>query len=181
MASSYEEEMLDLVDKDNQVVGTISHEQAFDTANLDGNYLRAANAYIMNSKGELWVPVRSPHKRFAPNGLDYSAAEHMEAGESYIDAMVRGFDEELQMKVKPAELELVGTTTPRAAHPYFAAVYIYYSDEVPDYNKDDFASYEWLTPTELKTKLESGIPAKDSLTDSLELLASYMGQHQSHN
>jgi isopentenyl-diphosphate delta-isomerase len=176
MAASPEEEILDLVDSDNQVIGTITHAEAFDTANLRGNYLRASNAYIMNSRGELWVPIRAPHKRIAPNGIDYSAGEHIEADESYIDAMVRGFVEELHMKVRPADLELAGTTTPRPAHPYFAAIYLYRSEAVPDYNRDDFVSYEWLTPAQLSAKLQAGVPAKDSISDSLAILAGYLHQ-----
>lgn len=181
MILSDEDEVLDLVNANDEVVGQITHAEAYDQSNLNGNYLRASNGFIVNSRGELWIPTRGSHKRIAPNGLDYSAGEHVQSGESYIAAMVRGFEEELRMKVEPSRLIPIGVTAPRPdMPPYFASNYIYRSDETPDYNTDDFVSYEWLKPDELAARLKSGVAAKDSLLDSLEVLSTYMRQDDSH-
>jgi hypothetical protein len=56
---------------------------------------------------------------------------------------------------------------PPASTAYFRAVYIYKTDETPDYNPDDFQSAEWLTPVELLAKLDAGVPAKSSIRETI--------------
>jgi isopentenyldiphosphate isomerase len=168
------EEMLDLVNDQDVVVGSVAREEVTRQGmNLPG-FVRAANAFIINSKGEIWVPRRGPHKRIAPNGLDYSAGEHVQAGETYVAAMVRGFREELNLEVAEKDLEYVGKiNNAPAGIPYFNSVFIYRSNNVPHYNKDDFVAYEWLTPAALQQRLQAGEPAKRDITLGLELLSKH--------
>lgn len=173
-----EEELLDLVDDNEQVVGTITHTEAYNQRNLRGYSLRASNGFILNSKGELWIPKRTAHKKIAPSGLDYSAGEHAQAGEPYIDAIIRGFEEELNITATAEAFTYIGTTKPQPnMPPYFAANYLYFSDEPPSYNPDDFVSYEWLKPQQLLEKLATGVPAKHSLAETMEFVLAYMSQH----
>jgi isopentenyldiphosphate isomerase len=172
-----EDEILDLVDANQQVVGTITHATAYDIANLGGHFLRASNGFIINSKGQLWIPKRTAHKKIAPNGLDYSAGEHAQTGEPYVEAMLRGFEEELNIKVLADDLIFIGMATPRLdTPPYFAAHYLYFSDETPNYNNDDFVSYEWLEPKALLELLATGIPAKSMLGEAIDLVSAYTAQ-----
>jgi isopentenyldiphosphate isomerase len=173
-----EDELLDLVDTNEQVVGTISHADAFDWSNLRGNYLRSVNAFIINSQGEVWIPKRTAHKKIAPNGLDYSVGEHTQAGESDIAAIVRGFAEELNMQVDANDLVYVGTTKPTPEGiPYFRANYLSHSETTPDYNPDDFVSAEWLKPADLLHQIETGVSAKETLTDDFKLVLAYLAEH----
>jgi isopentenyldiphosphate isomerase len=178
------DEILDLVDKDEQVVGSITHLDAYNEANLRGNYLRASNGFIVNSKGELWIPKRTAEKSIAPNGLDYSVGEHAMTGEPYIDALVRGFEEELNMVVDPKDLHFVAHTGPRPDEPpYFLSLYLYFTDTVPSYNREDYVSYEWLSPAALDAKLKAGTPSKLSLPYDAEAMISYLAnglQNDSH-
>ena len=159
------DELLDLVTEDDIVVGTVTREEvAQQMMDLPG-MVRSSNLFMINSKGEVWVPKRSPHKKTAPNGYDYSAGEHVQAGETYLAAMVRGMQEELNLSVSSEELEHLGKiSNAPLGIPYFNDIYIYRSDEVPQYNTDDFVSYEWLTPAALQQKLKDGAPAKRDLT-----------------
>jgi isopentenyl-diphosphate delta-isomerase len=68
----HEEEVLDLVNENDEVVGTITHDKVFDFKNVAPYYLRAVNAFIINSDGKLWIPRRTAHKKIAPDGLDFS-------------------------------------------------------------------------------------------------------------
>ena len=60
-------------------------------------FLRAAEAFIQNREGKLWIPTRKLHKRIAPGGLDYSMGEHVKAGEDYLQVVIGGFQEELNL------------------------------------------------------------------------------------
>lgn len=163
------DELLDLVDDQDIVVGSVTRDEvARQGLSLPG-FARGANLFIVNDKGELWVPRRSPHKVIAPNGLDYSAGEHVKAGETYATAMVRGMQEELNLTVTEDDIEFMGkiNNAPQGV-PYFNSIYLYRTNEVPDYNKEDFVSYEWLTPTALRARLLAGEPAKRDMIAALE-------------
>jgi hypothetical protein len=47
-------------------------------------------------------------------------------------------------------------------------VYLYETDQVPEYNTNDFQDFEWLTPQELLAKLENGEPAKSSMLSTVQ-------------
>lgn len=176
---SDEEEVLNLVDENDEVIGTITHAEAYDIMKTKRGFLRASNAFIINSEGKLWVPRRQPHKKIAPNGLDYSMGEHVRTNETYLEAAVRGFVEELNMQVSPEDLVPIGKLAPEPGQPpYFVYDYIYRSDAEPDYNKSDFESAEWLAPQELKERLQNGEAAKASLPFSMESLLRYQTDSQ---
>jgi 8-oxo-dGTP pyrophosphatase MutT (NUDIX family) len=88
-----------------------------------------------------------------------------------ITTLTREVQEELNLKLDAAKLKFLHKFTPKPdLPPYFRAVYIYHSNEVPNYNRDDFSEYYWLTPKELLDKLEAGEPAKSSLTETIKYL-----------
>lgn len=66
------DELLDLVDVNDSVIGQIWRSKSDRLANSQEGYIRAATALIQNSKGELWIPRRTKDKRIAPLGLDSS-------------------------------------------------------------------------------------------------------------
>ncbi|MDB5166366.1 MAG: hydrolase [Candidatus Saccharibacteria bacterium] len=176
MTTDYSEEILDLVDAEDTVIGTITHEEAFDLPRDGGRYVRAAHALIVNKKGEVWIPRRIASKRIAPNGLDFSAAEHVASGETYLEAIVRGFEEELNLSVEPDMFSEIGKTYPKpGAIPYVTVDYIIYMDEAPaNYSADDFSGAEWLNPNELLRRLKDGETAKENLANSIRLLIDYI-------
>ena len=165
------DEVLDLVDDQDRVIGTVVREEVeTKLLELPGN-VRAADCFMVNSQGKIWVPRRVSTKRVAPNGLDFSAGEHVKSGETYVQGMVRGFQEELNMTVTPEQLEQVGVVNLRytaSKIPYIEAIFVYHGDKIPDYNKDDFVSNEWIAPEELRRRLQAGEPAKRNLIVALE-------------
>ena len=177
----YEEEILDLVDINDKVIGQITHEVVFNFVNDGHGYVRGVNAFILNADGKLWIPRRRPEKRIAPNGLDYSVGEHVMSGETYDDAVVRGFEEELNMVVSMDQLEQFSITKPRVGMPaYFTGNYIMRSNENPSYNLNDFTGAEWLSPAELINRLRNGDTGKQSLIDTTEYLLSYLSKNSRH-
>lgn len=166
-----EDELLDLVDKNDQVIGTIMRSQSMLVHREGKGYLRAAELFIRDKEGKLWIPRRSMKKSIAPGGLDYSASGHVALGESYEEALRREVKEELNLDIKPELLRLIHKFPPIGDEPkFFRAVYIYESDEAPNFNREDFTEYYWLTPQELLAKLEAGEPAKRSLKETVKYL-----------
>lgn len=168
-AKSEDVEILDLVDDNDKVIGQIKRADAYDLKYETG-HLRASEVFIVNSEGKLWIPVRTAHKKLFPNGFDFAAAEHVESGESYIDAAVRGLDEELNLTVAPDDLVLGGVMAAKPDLNYFRTVFLYYTNEAPAYNPDDFSSASWLTKDEIREKIAAGHPAKSAIVPSLDYL-----------
>lgn len=165
------EEILDLVNDQDVVIGTVTREEVQDQLMQLPGMVRSSDVFIINDRGEIWVPRRSPHKQVAPNGLDYSAGEHIKAGETYIAGMLRGMQEELNLRLAEENLEYLGkVSNAPVGIPYFNSIFIYYSNEVPQYNTDDFSSYEWLKPDVFLQRVKAGEPAKRDLKLALELL-----------
>jgi isopentenyldiphosphate isomerase len=168
------EEQLDLVDENDHVIGVIRREGIAkllrgEPVNGQRGFVRGTGILLINSKGELWIPRRQPHKKIAPNGLDLSMAEHVGAGETYLHAAIRGLAEELNMTgVEEHELMDAGIIRPFGNIPYFHAVYVYRTDVEPGYNRDDFVSAEWVTPDRLRERLMAGEPAKEVLLPAIE-------------
>jgi isopentenyldiphosphate isomerase len=165
------DEVLDLVDQNDRVIGTVAREEVASKMLALPGYVRAADCFIVNDSGQIFVPRRSPHKKMAPNGYDFSAGEHVASGETYIQAMVRGFLEELGIRVAVSDLLHIGTLDLRALGllPYFDAIFVYRTNTTPDYNKNDFVSHEWLSPAEFIARLKAGEVAKVNILPALEL------------
>ena len=166
-----DDELLDLVDKNDKKIGTILRSEIANLHNENSGFLRAAEVLIINSNGRLWIPRRTMHKRIAPGGLDYSMGCHVSAGETYIEAAVRELNEELNMDVNPKSLQLLNKFAPLPEElAYIRCVYLLKSDEAPKYNPEDFTGFEWITPEELLKRLKKGEPAKRSLKPTIEYL-----------
>ena len=72
----------------------------------DGDWHRAAHVWIIAKRGFL-IQRRSPRKENNPGLWDVSAAGHLSAGESAVDAAVRETFEELGLEIRPDELEFI--------------------------------------------------------------------------
>lgn len=170
------DEQLDLVDADDQVIGMVNRSEIPRLLDCQHGFLRTACALLRNSAGEFWVPQRTSDKAIAPDGLDFAMAEHMGVGESYLEAAIRGFDEELNMAVGSDGLLRIGKLDPRLGVPYFTTVYLHETDETPDYNPKDFQGARWLPPEEIIAEIESGVPAKDMLVPAIKLVLTEQGR-----
>lgn len=169
MISPMHDELLDLVNDKDEVIGTILRSEYDKLVTEKLGYIRAVEMFIQNSEGKLWVPKRAAHKKIAPNGLDYSMGGHVGSGEIYIESALREIQEELNISLVEDDLEFVHKFPPSNL-PYFRAFYIYESDISPAYNTDDYVSADWLSPQEILDRLDAGIPAKDSLRETIEYL-----------
>ncbi len=154
------DEYLDLVDENDQVIEKKLRSEVY----LQGlSNFRVINVLIRNSKGELWIPRRTAHKRLFPLGLDVSAGGHVESGEDYQSTLEREVFEEIRIDLKITPFTLLGKLTPQQGLSCFMQVYEIQSDQVPDFNPEDYFEYYWLSPTELLKRIENGDICKSDL------------------
>lgn len=165
------EEILDIVDENDIVIGTMTRDQA-DTTSVQEmtGFLRASDMFLVNSHGELWVPTRTAHKRMFPNGLDFSVGGHVESGEDYLTTILRETEEEINLSLSAEDITLVNIERQDDSR-YFNALYIHKTDQTPRYNPEDFQSAEWLSPQTLLEKIASGVPAKTNIKRAVERIA----------
>lgn len=155
------DELLDVVDEQDNVVGTEWRTSVYERR---GNNFRAANAFVMNSRGELWIPRRVATKKIFPLCLDFSVAGHVASGETYDETFARETREEINVDIRSVPHRLLGHTSPHMdGMSCFAQTYLIELSETPDYNTDDFFEYYWLTPEALLERLAAGDKSKDDL------------------
>lgn len=159
-AGMVHDELLDVVDVHDHVVRQLPRSEVYRQRLL----CRVVNVFLENTRGQLWIPRRTAHKRHFPLCLDMSMGGHVESGESYEEALARELSEELRIDVQTTTCELLGYLTPRQnGVSAFMKVYRIRTDDSPAYNKDDFSAAEWLLPEQLLRKIAEGEPAKGDL------------------
>lgn len=171
------DELLDLVDSADLVIGTIRRgDMAKAAYRTTEGYVRFAVAFIVNDKGAVWVPIRGMHKAIAPGGLDFSVAEHVLSGESYEQAIERAFAEEAGMKVEARDLVCLGKLCPTEAKPTYETAFVYFMHgrRSPKYSHEEFTSARWMSASTLEARLLSGPPTKSALLPAYRLLQTYI-------
>lgn len=155
------DEYLDLVDKNDQVIGKKLRSEIY-AENIHN--FRVVNLFLKNSKGELWIPRRTAHKRLFPLALDISMGGHVESGETYEEALLRETQEELNINLGETPHRFLGKVTPPTHGVYsYSRVYEILSDKAPSYNPEDFCEYFWLTPEALLAWIAQGEKSKGDL------------------
>lgn len=155
------DEYLDLVDENDQVIDKKKRSEVY--AEHLSNF-RVVNAFVVNSRGDIWIPRRSANKRIFPLCLDMSMGGHVETGETYEQTLKRETQEELNVDTDKANVRLLGHLTPQKdGVSAFMNVYEIKMEEAPNYNKDDFIEHFWLSPKALFEKIAQGEKTKGDL------------------
>lgn len=159
---THAEEWLDLVDEHDRVVGQVERAEAW-ARRLP---IRVVNAFLVNSRGELWIPRRTLTKRAFPGCLDLSMGGHVGAGESYEGAFRREVREELNLDVDTLPWREIAAFSPFGTGlSAFMRVYEIRSDHAPAYNPADFSGAEWLRPRQVLARVAGGEPSKGDLAE----------------
>lgn len=164
-----DDELLDLVDEKDEIIGTLYRSEYHRIIDEQLGYIRAVDLFLVNSRGEVFVPTRTAHKTIAPSGYDYSVGGHVSLGEDYLTSLVREAEEELNVKIDQKSLIFIEKNVFDDIR-YIISLYAMKFDETPNINPDDFTHAEWKTPAKLISEIDDGHPAKSSLRHSANVL-----------
>lgn len=84
-------EYLDVVSEEDKVVEKETRKKVHEL----GLWHRGVHVFLFNDQGEMLIQKRSADRTSSPSLLDCSVSEHVQTGESYLDAAIRGLKEEL--------------------------------------------------------------------------------------
>ena len=101
MPAHAEQELLDLVDADNTVIGVVARSRVHGAPALRH---RAVHVLVYDDRGRLLLQKRSAGKEIQPGRWDTSVGGHLAAGESYRAAAVRETAEELGLAIDAGAL-----------------------------------------------------------------------------
>jgi len=179
-----QEEILDLVDENDQVIGSAPRSEIYKKAHAAApdwfkgdvedlysanakevfNKLRAVWLMLINSKGELWIPRRNANKKICPLYLEGSMVGHVSSGETYEEALIRETKEELNLDLTRFEYRFKVHLSPfKDGSICFSKVYELRMDETPNFSKEDFQEGYWLKPEKILEMLASGDKSKQDL------------------
>ncbi len=94
------DELLDIVNDEDIVTG----QERRSTVHELGLQHRGVHVFLFTQDGKMLVQKRSADRAASPSMLDCSVSEHVKAGESYLDAAIRGMQEEMGVdgiEIKP--------------------------------------------------------------------------------
>ncbi|KKP35475.1 MAG: NUDIX hydrolase [candidate division TM6 bacterium GW2011_GWF2_32_72] len=181
-----QEEILDLVDENDQVIGSAprseiykwamdlsqaetkdvgidSHSQMYFRKSIFAQ-IRGVWLFLVNSKGELWIFRRSASKKICPLYLEGSAVGHVSSGESYEEAVIRETQEELNLDLRGLDFRFRAHLSPfKDGSLSFLKIYELKTDKAPDFSPDEFQEGYWLKPEKVLEMIESGDKCKFGL------------------
>ena len=105
------EELIDVLTSDGFPTGI---RKTKSEVHRDGDWHRAAHVWIVTPDGRVLLQRRSTRKENYPGQWDVSAAGHLSAGESAVEAAIRETQEEIGLEIQPADLRHVLTTREQA-------------------------------------------------------------------
>ncbi|MGM0440071.1 MAG: NUDIX hydrolase [Chlamydiota bacterium] len=174
------EELLDIVDDDDRVVGTKTKKKVYDDKMKN---FRVINAFLFSTHGRLWIPRRHPEKSLFPLHLDASVGGHVTSGETYLQAFERELQEELNLSLSELQYKEIATLTPANKVSAFMKVYMINFEEhcAINYNNQDIIEGLWMTPDEVLAKLNDGDKAKSDLPHLLYQVKQWIKDNEKNN
>ena len=153
------EEMFDVVDRSDMVVGRASREEV----HRDGLLHRSTHLLVFDSAGRVLLQKRSTSKDSFPGRWDSSVSGHVDSGEGYDECIVREASEEIGIDLTETPERLFKIDACEETSQEFTWVYRTTSDGPFTPNEDEVIEIRWFTRDEvsrlLDTENESRSPA----------------------
>lgn len=147
------EELVVLVDEKDNQVGLMPKMEAHEKAVLH----RAFSVFIFNNEGKLMLQQRAADKYHSPLLWTNTCCSHQREGETNLEAGKRRLEEEMGFTTDLKEVFWFvykapfenGLTEHELDH-----VMVGYYDEAPKINKEEVASYKWMSLIDVKKSIE---------------------------
>ena len=175
MFASDEEEILDVVNAEDKVIGQIARGDMMSLTKKPNQYLRAVEIFLQRPDGAIYLPRRSKEKSIAPGGYDLSAAGHINSGESYSEACVREVKEELGIDTSIDVFKFVRKINPTPDLFYFRMIYLLQSDQEPILSPEH-TEYSWVQPDILEEIVRNDAPTKDTMYEDIPILVDFLSR-----
>lgn len=129
-----DDELLDIVDRNDIVVGQDTKENKFQKELIS----RMVAVFIVDNEGKMIIAKRAPTKRSFPNRLDLAACGNVKAGESYEDAAKREILEELGIECNVSLLKKIFNEFPENGKMirYFTSIFLGRYDSTVNTNEE---------------------------------------------
>ncbi|MBH5334097.1 NUDIX domain-containing protein [Streptomyces pactum] len=165
------DELLDIVDEDDRVVGRAPRGEA------TARRLRHRCAFVLarDGAGRIFVHRRTARKLVFPSRYDMFVGGVVGAGESYDRAALREAEEELGVSGLPAPEPLFRFRYETPEHAWWSAVYQVRCDLPVNPQREEVAWHAFLTPEELERRLTGWEWVPDGLDAYRRLLALHGG------
>lgn len=160
---AHQEEYLDLVDQNDCVVQTVARSYVYQN-NLCSQ-MRSVWLFIKNKDGQFWIPRRSMKVSRLPGHLDGSVVGHVQAGETYEQAMIREAQEEIGIDLQPNSFKFLGKMTPHEHGAFcFSAIYEMEIEEAPkNWSREEIGDWYWMTAQQIIQRCDQDEKFKDTL------------------
>lgn len=157
------EELLDVVDKDDNVVAVNTRGEI----HARGLMHRAVHILVFNSRGEVFLQKRSMSKDEQPGKWDSSAAGHVDSGEGYLDCARREIGEELGIETAQEFETLFKLPASALTGNEHCMVYRYVFDGPMVLDPDEIDDGVWISPERLDHRVGQ---ADSELTEAISLI-----------
>ena len=143
-----QEEMFDVVDEDDNVVGRATRSECHD----NGLIHRSVMFFVFDSKGRVLVTKRTQNKDFFPGYWSIVLGGHVRSGESYEEAAVREIEEEIGISPKRILISFFKKRIPEEKEN--VKVFGVVAEDKLKLNEDELESGEFLTFNRLEKRIE---------------------------
>lgn len=145
-------EYLDVVNEEDEIIGKDTRKKVHEL----GLWHRGVHVFLFNEQGEMLIQKRSADRTSSPSLLDCSVSEHVQAGENYFEAAIRGMKEELG--IENIELKQLvkfrmnyGINDNEISVIYEAKI----ESQQIDFDKTEIAEVFYLSKDEIKEKTQN--------------------------
>ena len=144
-----------LVDEKDKAVGEMEKIEAHHKALLH----RAVSIFVFNTMGEMLIQKRALFKYHSPGLWTNTACTHPRMGEKNVDAAIRRANEEMGLELNFAEeiFDFIykAKLDDEMAEYELDHVFILYSDEIPQINKDEVSDYMYINTKRLLIEIQN--------------------------
>jgi isopentenyl-diphosphate delta-isomerase type 1 len=143
-----QEEMFDVVDDDDNVVGKATRSECHD----NGLIHRSVMFFVFDSKERVLVTKRTQKKDFFPGYWSIVLGGHVRSGESYEEAVGREIEEEIGISAKPMLISFFKKRIPEENEN--VKVFGVVAKDKLKLNEDELESGEFLAFNGLEKRME---------------------------